>query len=537
MRTWSLVALALGLIVAFACPLLASAAPAAGADAAKAAADHAAHAHHGVDGSIIPLWMVIPFLGILLSIAVMPLVIPHFWHHHFGKVSAFWAVVGAALMFFFPDFKSSDVFYELAHVMLLDYVPFVILLLGLFTIAGGIRIKGTLRGSPKLNTFMLIIGWFLASFMGTTGASMLMIRPMIQANAWRERKAHLIIFFIFLVSNMGGALTPLGDPPLFLGFLRGVDFTWPLEHLHKEALVGTGILLVLFFILDTIMLSKEKTKTPPADAPVQPVTATIKTRHTKVLSKDAIAAPAPSPVAPANEKFGIEGGINFVLLALLIGAILGSVQVKGDLHLSDGLPGIPYTNLIRDAAILVLAIVSLKVTSKESRRLNGFTWAPIQEVAKLFAGIFICMVPALKILGAGTHGQLADVIQAVSDPVTGDPVNWRYFWLTGALSSFLDNAPTYLVFFNTAAGEHALLPAPAAAQFMMGEKMVPTLAAISCGAVFMGANTYIGNAPNFMVKAIAEESGIKMPSFFGYMAWSVLILIPVFILLTFLFFV
>ncbi|TNE68400.1 sodium:proton antiporter [bacterium] len=445
---------------------------------------------HGINGSELNLLWAIPFAGILLSIALFPLFAPDFWHHHFGKVSAFWAALLLVPMII--NFGFSVAFYEVSHVYLLEYFPFIILLLALFTIAGGVRLKGDMVGSPKLNTLILLIGTLLASWMGTTGAAMLLIRPLIRANSWRKNKVHIIIFFIFLVANIGGSLTPLGDPPLFLGFLQGVHFFWTTSHLLVEMSFLVICLLVIFFIMDSYFYKKEE-NTPPS--------------------------------TENGEKLGIDGGHN---LFLLLG-VIGSVLFSGFVHLGEvhfGSIHLPIQNILRDIFLLVLTFISIKTTSKASREANGFDWFPIMEVGKLFAGIFVTIIPAIAILKVGKDGALGAIVNLVTN-ADGTANNDMYFWVTGLLSSFLDNAPTYLVFFNTAGGainvEHLMTD------------MSHTLMAISSGAVFMGAMTYIGNAPNFMVKSIAETSDIKMPSFLGYMGWSVAILIPLFFLVTIIF--
>ncbi len=471
-----------GLAGALSAMLLLTAAPAFGAEAG---APH-------LDGGELALFWTIPFVGILLSIAVFPLVAPEFWHHHFGKVSAFWAA--AFLIPFTVVFGASVAVYEVIHVLLLEYIPFIILLLSLFTVAGGVRLRGRLVGTPVLNTGFLLIGTALASWMGTTGAAMLLIRPLMRANENRRYRVHTIVFFIFLVANIGGSLTPLGDPPLFLGFLKGVSFFWPTTHMFLPMLMLSIILLVLYFMLDSYLVKKEG------------------------------GIPAPDPEEQA-EALGIDGKINFLLLAGVVGAVLMSGVWK---------PGVEFLvyhvhwelqNIARDVLLLLIAFLSWKLTPMANREANGFTWFPIMEVAKLFVGIFLTIVPAIAILKSGLNGALSSVVSMVTTPA-GEPINVMYFWLTGILSSFLDNAPTYLVFFNTAGGDPVQLMGP----------MAQTLLAISAGAVFMGANTYIGNAPNFMVRAIAEEGGVRMPSFFGYMAWSGLILVPLFVLVTFVFF-
>jgi len=453
--------------------------------AASAGAPH-------LDGAELGLIWVAPFAGILLSIAVFPLVAPSFWHHHFGKVSAFWAA--AFLIPFTIFFGASIAIFEVIHVLLLEYIPFIILLLSLFTVAGGVRVRGRLVGSPVLNTSILFIGTVLASWMGTTGAAMLLIRPLMRANEKRRYRVHTIVFFIFLVANVGGSLTPLGDPPLFLGFLKGVSFFWPTTHMFLPMLLVSIILLALYFVVDSTLLKKEG------------------------------GLPEPDP-NEAHEAIGIDGKLNFLLLGGVVAAVLMSGVWRPHIEIEIYHVHWELQNIARDVALLVIAFLSWKLTPMANREANGFTWFPIVEVGKLFAGIFLTIVPAIAILKAGLGGALSGVVSMVSTP-DGQPINQMYFWLTGILSSFLDNAPTYLVFFNTAGGD---------AQTLMGP-MAQTLLAISAGAVFMGANTYIGNAPNFMVRAIAEEGGIRMPSFFGYMAWSGAILVPIFVLVTFIFF-
>lgn len=455
---------------------------------ALAAGEGAPH----LDGAQMNLLWVIPFAGILLSIAIFPLVAGEFWHHHFGKISAFWAL--SFLIPFALVFGFDLALYEVIHVGLLEYIPFIILLLSLFTVAGGVRVTGTLRGTPEMNTGILLLGTVIASWMGTTGAAMLLIRPILNANEGRRHKVHVVVFFIFLVANVGGSLTPLGDPPLFLGFLKGVSFFWPTTHMLAPMAILAAALLVIFYGFDRYMWSKE-------DDTVRAV---------------------PSE---AGEKIGLEGKFNILLLGGVVGAVLLSGVWKPGIGIDVYHVTWEIQNIVRDLLLLAIAYISWKVTSLESRHANGFTWFPILEVAKLFAGIFLTIIPAIAILKAGTDGALSQVVSAVSTE-TGEPVNMAYFWLTGILSSFLDNAPTYLVFFNTAGGDAEMLMGP----------MANTLLAISAGAVFMGANTYIGNAPNFMVKAIAEERGIAMPSFFGYMIWSGLILMPLFLVISLLFF-
>jgi Na+/H+ antiporter NhaD/arsenite permease-like protein len=443
-------------------------------------------------GSLLPIWSILPFAGILLSIALIPLFAPHFWGHHFKKISAFWALVFAVPFLFF--FREVAV-HEIVHTIIIDYIPFILLLWALFTVSGGIYIKGTFKGSPAINTVILLTGTVLASIIGTTGASMLLIRPILRSNAWRMHKVHTIVFFIFLVSNIGGALTPLGDPPLFLGFLHGVPFFWTM-HILPEMVFASVVLLAIYFILDSYYFKKES-KTAETDAEFEPLR--------------------------------IEGSYNFIFLSGIITAVLFSGIIKlGEINIF----GIYQTteNIIKDSILILMGILSLTLTRQEVRRSNDFSWAPIQEVAYLFAGIFITIIPALAILKAGEHGALVWLIKSVNTPA-------QYFWVSGSLSSFLDNAPAYLTFFNSALGKfYPGMPESQAVTFLIEEK-IPYLAAISAGSVFMGANSYIGNAPNFLVKSIAEEAGVKMPGFFGFMfKYSIPFLVVLFIIITFIFY-
>jgi len=444
-----------------------------------------------IDGSQLSLLWSVPFAGILLSIALLPMVAPMFWHHHFGKL-----VVGWSLAFLLPFalvFGPQAAGAQFVHALVAEYLPFVILLSALFTVAGGIYIRGNLHGSPVLNAGILAVGAVLASFMGTTGASMLLIRPLIRANDNRKHVAHVVVFFIFIVSNAGGSLTPLGDPPLFLGFLKGVDFFWTARHIFPETLFLAGVLLAMFFMLDSWYFRQ------PGE----------------VARRD----PTPDSSAAA---LGFDGKINFLLLLAVVALVLMSGIWQSPVQWTIagtpvGLPG-----LVRDLGLIVVTLASLALTPRQVHADNQFGWGPMQEVAKLFAGIFLTIIPVIAMLKAGVNGPFGSIVAAVTRP-DGTPDPAMYFWASGLLSSFLDNAPTYLVFFNTAGGDPATLMTAHAA----------TLAAISAGSVFMGANTYIGNAPNLMVKAIAEDRGVKMPSFFGYMLWSCGILVPLFIVMTF----
>ena len=447
--------------------------------------------HHGPGlGAELALWTCLPFAGILLSIALFPLVAPKFWHHHFPKASAFWALVFAVP---FLIAYRGEALHEILHVYIIDYIPFIILLWALFTVSGGIFVRGTIKGTPAINTVMLAIGTVLASWIGTTGASMVLIRPMLRANAWRRRKVHIVVFFIFLVSNIGGSLTPLGDPPLFLGFLHGVPFFWTL-NLFLPMLVVALPLLAIFFFVDTLYNRREE-----------------------------------KPESTEHEPLRIEGLHNLIFLVGIVGSVLMSGMWNiGTVHILGIEQKIQF--LLRDAIMIAMGVLSLWTTRREIHQANEFTWFPIKEVAILFAGIFMTIIPALAILKAGSEGVLAGMTEALSAPV-------HYYWITGGLSSFLDNAPTYLTFFNTILGKFHAGTTEAEAVAMLIKNNETYLLAISTGAVFFGAVTYIGNAPNFMVKSIAEEAGIPMPSFFGYMLkYSLIILIPLFFIISIVFF-
>ncbi len=444
----------------------------------------AAFASAGLDGSSLGLTWAIPFAGILLSIALFPLLAPHIWHHHFGKIAVFWALCCAVPMWIF--YGSHVAFDSIAHILLTDYLPFLIFVGSLFIVAGGIHVRGSFVGRPVVNTAFLALGAVLANFMGTTGAAMLLIRPLIGANENRKRKVHTFVFFIFLVANVGGALTPLGDPPLFLGFLKGVSFFWTSGHLLAPWLMTVGILLAVYFLIDSMMFRKDVA--------------------------EGFKAPE------STSRFGIDGGINILFLALIIGAVLLAGFWRSGMQVHFLGIHFPVEGLVRDVLFIIAALLSLRFTTRATREANRFTWDPIMEVAKLFFGIFICIVPVLEMLRAGHLGAFAPVVALVTN-ADGTFNNTVFFWLTGILSAFLDNAPTYLAFFNLAGGDPLVLMTEDA----------HTLMAISLGSVFMGAVTYIGNAPNFMTVAICNERGIKMPSFFGYMIWSVCILVPTFL--------
>jgi Na+/H+ antiporter NhaD/arsenite permease-like protein len=440
------------------------------------------------DPAALSLWWALPFAGMLLSIALLPLLAPAAWHHQ-GKIALGWA-----LLFLVPyaaQFGADAAARTAAQALLHEYIPFIILLAALYTVSGGIAVRGNLHGSPAQNTLLLGIGTLLASVMGTTGAAMLMVRPVIRANDGRRHNAHVLVFFIFLVANAGGALTPLGDPPLFLGFLKGVDFFWTLRHLLAPTALLCGLLLGGFYLLDRWYWRQEderKRFDPTPDSPV-----------------------------------AVVGRWNLLWLAAVVATVLLSGIWKPDAAVSIAGQRVELQHLVRDAALIAIAVLSLRTTPAAARRENHFVWAPMIEVGKLFLGIFLTIVPVIAILRAGEAGAMAPLVRLAGD-AHGHPVAAAYFWMTGGLSSFLDNAPTYLVFFNMAGGDPARLMAEAT-----------ILAAISAGAVFMGGVTYIGNAPNLMVKSIAEQRGVRMPGFFGYMGWSFGLLLPSFFVLTLVF--
>jgi Na+/H+ antiporter NhaD/arsenite permease-like protein len=448
-----------------------------------------AFASDGIDGAVFGPFWALPFLGLLFSIAVFPLISHHAWEKHQGKVALFWSFLLLVPLYIFVG--SGETFTAIVHTAALDYIPFIVMLLALFTTAGGIVVRGNLHGAPATNVTLLVIGSILASIIGTTGASMVLIRPLIRANDNRKHNVHVVIFFIFLVSNIGGSSTPLGDPPLFLGFLKGVSFFWTTLNLYRETLFVGGIVLACFIGLDIYLYRKEGVERDPTP----------------------------------DSKIQISGSINLVLIGCIIAAVLMSASWKpGVLMTFAGIP-LEGQDVARDVIMILVTLASLQLTKSNDRKDNEFSWGPILEVAKLFSGIFMTMIPVIAMLKAGPHGAFAPLVALVSH-VDGASNPQAYFWLTGILSSFLDNAPTYLVFFELAGGD---------AQHLMNQDTL-TLIGISAGAVFMGANTYIGNAPNFMVYAIAKDRGVKMPSFFGYMLWSGSVLIPTFLLTTLVFF-
>ncbi len=445
---------------------------------------HASGGEGGLGASLSPIW-VVPFAGMLLCIALLPMLAHHWWEEHRNQflVSTLWSlpILGYFGYLIATGHHGHDAAHGLTHAVE-EYVSFIALLGSLFIISGGVLVKGDLEGKPSINTAFLAIGAVLANLIGTTGASMLLIRPLLKTNSEREYVKHIPLFFIFLVSNIGGALTPIGDPPLFLGYLRGVPFFWTFEHLWTVWLLPIFTLLILFFIVDSYFYKKEDPKNITRDR---------------------------TQVTPMS----IQGTVNILLLGGVVAAVLLLSPDKENPDFRD--------YYAREIAMFGLAGLSMWQTQKKVREENGFTFGPILEVAALFCGIFITMIPATMLLQA--HGAALGLTQP-----------WQYFWATGLLSSFLDNAPTYVTFAAMACGS---LPAECAGPEQLGTlangaQGGPLLVAISLGAVFMGANSYIGNGPNFMVRAIAEENGYKMPSFFGYVGWASAILIPTFIVVT-----
>ncbi len=396
-----------------------------------------------LDGARLSLLWGIPFAGLLLSIALVPLVSARFWHRHYGKFALLWSL--ALLAPLAASAGAGEAWHYVVHAIVLEYVPFVIILFALYTIAGGICVHGRVAGTPGRNTALLAVGAALASLIGTTGASMLLIRPLLAGNEGREHRVHAVVFFILLVGNVGGALSPLGDPPLFIGYLKGVDFFWTTHALALPTVLLCGALLAAFYVLDAWYAGRE-----------------------------------PAPIEPevARDPIRLEGGGNLLLLAGVVGAVLMSGMWQPGIEFDVSGTPVTLPGLIRDLLLVGLALLSLAITPRAVREHNVFHWEPIVEVAKLFAGIFITIIPVIAMLQAGADGPLSAVVALVAAP-DGTPRNTMYFWATGFLSAFLDNAPTYLVFYNLAGGNATALMGPLAA----------TLMAISIGAVSIGALT------------------------------------------------
>jgi Na+/H+ antiporter NhaD/arsenite permease-like protein len=433
----------------------------------------------------------LPFAGLLLSIALGPLVAPKLWNTHYGKIAFMWSTLTLAPMAALHGTPTALA--ALAQAALGEYLSFIILLTALYVVAGGILVTGRLRGTPLVNTAVLALGTALASVAGTTGAAMILIRPLLRANSARLHNVHVVVFFIFLAANIGGTLSPLGDPPLFVGFLHGVDFFWTATNLWRPTALTAALVLAAFVVIDVWYYRQDRLVSVVGEKPL------------------------PDPIR-------VRGLVNLTLLSLIISASVLSALWKPGVSFNVYGTALDLQDIVRDTALAAITVASLVLTLDEHRERNGFTWEPIAEVAKLFAGIFVCIVPVMAMLEEGRNGPFAWLLALVTDG-DGNQRNAVYFWLAGALSAVLDNAPTYLVFFGLAGGD---------AEKLMGE-IAPTLAAISMGAVYMGALTYVGNAPNFMIYAIATERGVRMPSFFGYMAWSGAVLLPVFAVVTYVF--
>jgi Na+/H+ antiporter NhaD/arsenite permease-like protein len=447
-----------------------------------------AQAAAALDGASLGWPWALPFIGILVTIATGPLLFKRFWHRHYGKLALGWCaltLLPLAAVYGVPAAATA-----LTHALLVEYLSFIVLLFALYVVAGGILLRGELRGTPLANTAMLAFGTLGASVVGTTGAAMILIRPLLRANSARLHNVHVVIFLMFLVANIGGALSPLGDPPLFVGFLHGVDFFWTTRTLWFETALVAGLVLLAFVVLDVHYYRKDRLVVAVGEAN-----------------------------RPVNLR--VSGGINLLLITAIVGAILAAAAWRPGSSVRIYGTTLELQNIVRDAALVLIAILSLALTPNEHREANGFSWEPIAEVAILFAGIFVCIIPVLAMLDAGKDGAFAWLLTLLTAP-DGSPRVVAYFWVTGVLSAFLDNAPTYVVFFELAGGDARELMGPLAG----------TLAAISMGAVYMGALTYIGNAPNFMIYAIAIERGVKMPSFFGYLLWAAVVLLPVFGVLT-----
>ena len=437
------------------------------------------------DHLFFSLFWLIPFAGFLASLALIPLFAPKFWHQQFEIILGGWiASFLIPLAFqtgFFPTLSI------LTHSLLHHYLPFMALITVLFTIGGGIHISMRGKASPLMNASLLGFGAVLANLIGTMGASMLLIRPIIALNRYRHYISHIIIFFIFLVANIGGILTPLGDPPLFIGFLNGVDFFWTTTHLIYPFLIVGGAVLIVFWAIDHYYFYHDPS----------------------VLDPDHLQGGA---------KIKFKGLQNFIFLIGAIFVIITESMITQKPHVTFGGVPINLSALIRDTILFSIAMASWKFTPSTVHEANRFTWKPLEEVAMVFLGIFITVIPVLSMLKAGESGPLGSLI-LMANPHHIPDVN-LYFWLTGLFSAFLDNAPTYLIFFNMAGGNPVSLMT----------EYAPILEAISLGAVFLGAMTYIGNAPNFVIRSIAIQSHIKMPGFLGYILWSSCILLPIFLI-------
>lgn len=447
-----------------------------------------------LDGSQLAVLWLAPFVGLLLSLALLPAVMPDLWHQHFGKITFSWslAVFIPLLWIQGPQLAFHLVFEVLLH----EYVPFIFMISTLYILSNSLHIDIYVPGKPFQNTMFLMVGSLLSNFIGTTGAAMLLIHPLLRMNRDRVHKAHTVIFFIFMVCNIGGSLSPVGDPPLFIGFLNDVPFLWPLLNLWKPFLLVWLPVAGLYFCLDAYYFY-------PKESP--------EIRNTQRQK-------------PFGKILKISGKEQIILFATALGAVLLSGVWNPGISIDVLGVSLDFQDLCRDIVLLGCIGASFLLGKAEHRKKNNFSWLPLQEVGILFVGIFITAAPVISILQAGSQGCLVNVFAWMTPD--GVPSNSHFFWVTGVLSAFLDNAPTYLAFFHVAGGDAALLTS----------KLNTTLVAIATGSVFMGALTYIGNAPNLMVRSIAEEKGVRMPHFFGYIGWAVCCLLPFYLLLSFLFF-
>jgi Na+/H+ antiporter NhaD/arsenite permease-like protein len=502
----------------------------------EAAAMEGGHGHdeeHGEGGHglevhtlDVSIYSLIPFVVLLLAIAALPVFFEEWWEPNRNKALVSIPLGLLALGYLFINFGGDAMAPVLEAIF--EYAAFIALLFSLFVISGGVFIRGRFIGTPTTNTTIMAIGGILASLIGTTGAAMVLIRPILRANRVRKGSpVHVVIFFIFIVANCGGLLTPLGDPPLFLGFLKGIPFQWEVLNLVPHWAFVVGSLLVIFYIFDVIKLRMEggidynrvdAELTPPA----------------------AIKGEVPPP---DMDRFGIDGKVNLLLLGCVVGVVIlsGIVTPLIRPHIESTLTFEAITKLGQAFLLALLGVISLIITPLKAatRKNNEFSFHPINEVAVLFAGIFLAMVPALQFLNVHGGELIGSIKSGVGIDLQTTASPWIYFWCTGALSAFLDNAPTYLTFLSTAEGalRSQGLEQIATPSAMAGSGFGSVfLAAISTGAVFMGALSYLGNGPNFMVKAIAEQRGVKMPSLFGYMIWSVLILLPIMVLVALIWF-
>lgn len=420
----------------------------------------------------LPLITGIPFLGVLLSIALGPLLIPRLWHRFENPLLFLWGVLSIAALWVYGGGGFAT--HEVTGTLLQEYTPFMVILFTTFSLNGGIHFSLSFTPTPLNNTLYLAFAGLCSNILGTTGASLLFLRPFLRINRHRRYRVPLVIFFILIVANVGGCLTPLGDPPLFMGYLKGVDFLWSLQNLWKPCFFVMGSLLGLFALVEAVLLKKDPQEWIPF-------------------------------------SFGLEGKVNLVLLAVLVAAILGTPHLSEKTFSFLGHP-LAVTSLIRDGIFLMLAALSLWITPKAVRHSHAFSWAPLREVGRVFLAIFITLIPVSMMLQAGVKGPFAPLFSSIS---LDSPK--AFYWGSGFFSAFLDNAPTYLVFYTLGGGS---------AVDFMGVK-APFLMAISLGSVFFGALTYIGNTPNFVIRSIAQQSGVKMPSFLGYMLWALALLGPI----------